>query len=101
MNFIPSGEYGKHASVGFAIESVYNGILGSSDNMKCAVYELKISDKVYGNLVRILNYFELNRARYRYSIVGLPMCKFKKVCREKITFLFLGLSLHPSHESEP
>lgn len=23
---------------GFAIESVYNGILGSSDNMKCAVY---------------------------------------------------------------
>ena len=40
---------------GFAIESVYNGLLGSSDNMKCAVYELKISDKVYGNLVRILN----------------------------------------------
>lgn len=84
---------------GFAIESVYNGILGSSDNMKCAIYELKISDKVYGNLVRILNYFELNRARYRYSIVGLPMCKFKKVYEREDYFFCSQFVYHALSES--
>ena len=32
---------------GFTVESVYRGIMGDSDDMKCAVYELKISDKAY------------------------------------------------------
>ena len=35
---------------GFTVESVYRGIMGDSDDMKCAVYELKISDKAYEKL---------------------------------------------------
>ena len=63
---------------GFTVESVYRGIMGDSDDMKCAVYELKISDKAYEKLVEILNRFEENRAKYRYSVLGLTMCKLNK-----------------------
>lgn len=84
---------------GFAIESVYNGVLGDSDDMKCAVYELKISEKVYNNLVRILNYFERNRSRYRYSIVGLPMCQFNKVYEREDYFFCSQFVYHALSES--
>lgn len=64
---------------GFAKESVYKGVLGDSDDMRCAVYELKISNKAHRRLVKLLHSFEMNKERYRYSIMGLPMCQLNRV----------------------
>lgn len=63
---------------GFVTESVYEGVLGDSEDMKCAVYELNISDGSYRRLIKFLRHMEKNREKYRYSILGLPMCKFNR-----------------------
>ena len=60
---------------GFVTESVYEGLLGDADDLKCAVYELRIHDSSYRRLVRFLRYMERNKDKYRYSILGLPLCK--------------------------
>ncbi|MCI8609442.1 MAG: hypothetical protein HFE73_07345 [Firmicutes bacterium] len=59
---------------GFVRESVRHGLMGGSNDIACAVYELKISNRSYKKLVRILSEMEENREDYRYNIVGLPMC---------------------------
>lgn len=63
---------------GFVVESAYTGVMGDSDNMNCAVYELKITDEAYDKLVRMFRHMDYHREKYRYSIIGLPMCFFKK-----------------------
>lgn len=78
---------------GFTVESVYQGIMGDSDDMKCAVYEFKISEKSYAKLVRVLNRFENNRARYRYNILGLAMCKFNRAY-EREDYFFCSQFVH-------
>ncbi len=68
---------------GFVKESVNHGVLGDSDDMKCAVYELEISEKAYKRLLRILDHMDKCGEKYRYSILGLPMCFFKKKYERK------------------
>ncbi len=63
---------------GFVTESVYEGIMGNSDDMSCAVYELHISNHAYKKLKRMLGHMHYHREKYRYSVVGLLMCFFKQ-----------------------
>lgn len=63
---------------GFVTESIFDGIMGDSDNMDCAVYEVRTSKSCYRKLERILSHMENNKDKYRYSIMGLPMCHFNK-----------------------
>lgn len=63
---------------GFVQESIYAGIMGDSEDMKCAVYKLTVSDKVYRRLKRILRHMKANETCYRYNIRGLYMCFFNK-----------------------
>lgn len=63
---------------GFVVESAYTGIMGDSDDMNCAVYELEITDEAYEKLIRMFRHMDYHREKYRYSIIGLPMCFFKK-----------------------
>lgn len=63
---------------GFVVESAYDGIMGDSDDMNCAVYELQITDKSYNKLVRLFRHMDYHKDKYRYSILGLPMCFFNK-----------------------
>lgn len=46
---------------GFVRESVYDGLLGDSDDMRCAVYEIKISDISYKRLTNFLSHMEKTR----------------------------------------
>ena len=46
---------------GFVRESVYDGLLGDSDDMRCAVYEIKISDISYKRLTKFLSHMEKTR----------------------------------------
>ena len=68
---------------GFVVESAYDGIMGDSDNMNCAVYELSISNDSYRKLVRMFRHMDYHKKKYRYSILGLPMCFFKKRYKRK------------------
>ena len=68
---------------GVVRESVYDGLLGDSDDMRCAVYEIKISDISYKRLTKFLSHMEKNKEKYRYSILGLPMCKFNRKYERK------------------
>lgn len=63
---------------GFVTESMYDGIMGDSDNMVCGVYRLNITNKTYNKLETILNDMEFHRSKYRYSILGLLFCLFNK-----------------------
>lgn len=63
---------------GFVTESMYDGIMGDSDNMVCGVYRLNITNNTYNKLETILNDMEFHRSKYRYSILGLLFCLFNK-----------------------
>ena len=63
---------------GIVVESAYDGIMGDSDDMNCAVYELQITDKSYNKLVRLFRHMDYHKDKYRYSILGLHMCFFNK-----------------------
>ena len=63
---------------GFVVESAYEGLMGDSDDMSCAVYELQITDEAYEKLIRLFRHMDYHKKKYRYSILGLPMCFFKR-----------------------
>ena len=46
---------------GFVTESIFDGIMGDSDNMDCAVYEVRTSKSCYRKLERILSHMENNK----------------------------------------
>lgn len=68
---------------GFVRESVYDGIMGNSEDMDCAVYEVEVSNHTYKKLVRLLNHMEYHKDKYRYSVFGLPMCFFNRKYERK------------------
>ena len=61
---------------GFVQESVNTGLLGDSDDVECAVYELKISNRKYKKLCKILDEMEAEVELYQYNILGLILCLF-------------------------
>lgn len=71
---------------GFVRESVYAGLMGDSDNMDCAVYELTVDRRTYKKLKRLLAHMEYNKDKYKYSIMGLPMCHFNRKYERKGKF---------------
>lgn len=61
---------------GFVHESVNRGLMGSSDDIDCAVYELKITNRQYKKLSRIIDDMEAEMELYQYNILGLILCFF-------------------------
>jgi len=69
---------------GFVKENLYRGVMGDSDDMNCAVYELEVTNLTYLKLRALINNMEKNKDQYRYNIRGLLGCIFdKKLGREK------------------
>lgn len=68
---------------GFVVESAYDGIMGDSDDMNCAVYELQISNHAYKKLVRLFRHMDYHKDKYRYSILGLVFNYFNKSYERK------------------
>ena len=68
---------------GFNSESVYHGVMGRSDNMRCAVYEIIVTDEAHERMKSIIRNFRVNRRRYRYNIFGLLTCKFNVIYDRK------------------
>lgn len=69
---------------GFVRENLYSGIMGDSDDMNCAVYELEVTNLTYLKLKTLLGTMERNKDEYGYNIRGLLGCIFdKKLGKEK------------------
>ena len=68
---------------GYVVESAYEGLLGDSDDMRCAVYELEITDEAYEKLCSLFRHMDKNKDKYKYSILGLPMCYFNREFERK------------------
>ena len=56
---------------GFVHENLNKGVMGASQTMKCAVYELEITNASYRRLKWLLNYMSANQGLYRYNAFGL------------------------------
>lgn len=84
---------------GFTRDSIYEGIMGSSDDMRCGVYEIRVNELVYKNLVKILNKIEKNQDQYRYNVLGLPMTKFNKAYEREGYFFCSQFVYHALSES--
>lgn len=63
---------------GFMRESLYHGIMGDSDDMACAVYEIEVTNISYLKLKKLIKNMEKDKERYRYNILGLFGCIFDK-----------------------
>ncbi|MBR5230196.1 MAG: hypothetical protein IKW01_04990 [Firmicutes bacterium] len=61
---------------GFVREGINHGVMGDSETMKCALYTICISDRVYKSLANRLRHMEVKRNCYRFNYFGLPMCGF-------------------------
>ena len=61
---------------GFVREGVNHGVMGDSENMKCALYTIQISDNAYQRLANRLRHMESKKNCYRFNYLGLPMCGF-------------------------
>ena len=63
---------------GFVRENIYSGIMGDSDDMRCAVYELSVTNLTYYRIKMMIANMERNSREYRYNIRGLLGCIFGK-----------------------
>ena len=61
---------------GFVREGINHGVMGDSENMRCALYTLTISDASYQRLANRLRHMEARRDCYKFNYFGLPMCGF-------------------------
>ena len=52
-------------------EETYEDWLNVFKNIKCEVYELNLSDEQYGDLLKNLDKFKVNKQKYRYHLIGV------------------------------
>lgn len=78
----------KHAMLpaGFIKESLYCGIMGDSDDMQCAVYELQVTNLTYLKLKTLIKNMEKEKKKYNYNLIGLLTCLFNKEIERKRNF---------------
>ena len=83
---------------GFVRENLYSGIMGDSDDMNCAVYELEVTNLTYLKLKTLLGTMERNKDEYGYNIRGLLGCIFdKKLGKEKNFYCSEFVSVSYTH----
>lgn len=63
---------------GFVIENIYSGVYSKFKNSTCLIYKVPINEKQYKSLVKELDYFILNKEKYRYNLLGLFFVLIKK-----------------------
>lgn len=61
---------------GFVREDIYSGVYGKNPDAPCALLELNVSDEVYARIARRLYSMISCAEDYRYSILGVFLCKF-------------------------
>lgn len=68
---------------GFTIESAHGGYIGRHPQMKCALYELRVSDDVYARINRKIDAMLTSPEKYQYSLLGVLFCAFGHELRRR------------------
>ena len=71
---------------GFVHESTKFGTFKRFKNTMSNVYSLSVEDEQYDRLVKIIKYFDKNREKYRFNIMGLACVSINKKMIRKNTF---------------
>lgn len=64
-------------SKGFLVESITRYEKPGRPSFPCALYEIKVSEKVYNKLKEIVLTYKDNKADFKYSTLGLVLCFLK------------------------
>ena len=79
---------------GYIRESIYEGIMGQSGQMECAVYRIPVSGKIYRTLQAILSDMDYRADQYHYSILGLITCFFGQRYHRQNHYFCSGFVAH-------
>lgn len=71
---------------GFVHEGIDYGTFKRFRNTKTRIYSLTIDDDKYNKLESLIEYFEENKEKYKFNILGLFCVSIKKRIRTKNTF---------------
>jgi len=84
---------------GFTCESVYGGYISRHPFMKCALYELTVSEETYSRICGRITVMNRAPGAYRYSLLGVLFCAFgREYTRRRYYFCsqFVGELLNRS-----
>ena len=71
---------------GFVHESIKNGTFKRFKNTRTEIYSLNIENEQYERLVKIIKYFNKNKNKYSFNILGLACVSIKKKIKRKNNF---------------
>ena len=71
---------------GFVHENIRYGTFKRFKNTRTEIYSLNVEDNQYERLVKIINYFNINKQKYSFNILGLVCVSIKKKIKRKNNF---------------
>jgi len=71
---------------GFVHEGIEFGTFKRFKNTTTKIYSLEIENEKYEKLKRIIEYFNENKEKYKFNILGLACVSIKKTVKRKNTF---------------
>lgn len=71
---------------GFVHENIRYGTFKRFKNTRAEIYSLNVEDNQYERLVKIINYFNINKQKYSFNILGLACVSIKKKIKRKNNF---------------
>ncbi|CDM68281.1 hypothetical protein CM240_1117 [Clostridium bornimense] len=91
---------------GFVVEDLYSGVYSKFKNSTCLIYRVPITEKQYEALVKELDYFLLNKNKYRYNLLGLFFVLINKsfirknfyFCSQFVSEILMKSSIYSSNK---
>ena len=71
---------------GFVHESIKNGTFKRFKNTRTEIYSLNIENEQYERLIKNIKYFNKNKNKYSFNILGLACVSVKKKIKRKNNF---------------
>ena len=63
---------------GMVSEGIDRGLMALKPNSPCSLYVINTDEPSYWRLCRIIKFMFLYRKRYKYNLLGVAMCWFKR-----------------------
>ena len=87
-------------SKGFLVESITRYEKPGRPSFPCALYEVKVSEKVYNKLKEEVLTYKENKSDFKYSTLGLILCFFKIPYKRKNRYFCSQFVAEVLHRSE-
>ncbi len=70
-------------SGGFVKENLYDGVYKKNKSSECKIFKIPVSEEQYLGLKKDIEFFYINRAKYRYNFLGLFGILFNRPLNRK------------------